>query len=358
MALIKPEVEKFAKIKVVGIGGAGGNALNSMIQSDHIHGVEFVAVNTDAQDLGRNLSDVKVQIGKELTHGLGSGANPGVGKQAAEESEELLRSQLTGSDMVFITAGMGGGTGTGAGPVIAEIAKSLGALTIGVVTKPFSFEGAIRAKNAEVGITGMRGKVDALITIPNQKLLETVNKKVSMMEAFKLADNVLGQAVQGISDLIILPGLINVDFADVRAIMTNAGSAMMGVGVGKGEDRAINAAKAAISSPLLDVNIEGATGILFNIAGGADLGMHEVDEAARVVSELASPEANVIVGATIDDNLNDEVRITVIATGFGNPINVNAPNKDHTTSMSDKANTDKELFGDETYDIPTFLRRR
>jgi len=371
MALIKPEVEKFAKIKVIGVGGAGGNALNTMIQSELIQGVEFVAVNTDAQDLSRNSAGVKIQIGKELTHGLGSGANPQVGKQAAEESEELLKAQLEGSDMVFVTAGMGGGTGTGAGPVVAQIAKTLGALTIGVVTKPFMFEGAIRAKNADVGIANMKGKVDALITIPNQKLLETVDKKVSILDAFKLADNVLGQAVQGISDLIVLPGLINVDFADVRTIMTNAGSAMMGIGIGKGEDRAEMAAKAAISSPLLDVSIEGATGILFNVIGGPDLGMHEVDAAARIISQSASSEANVIFGATIDERLTDQIRITVIATGFDNDsmyvpqtLVAHASKKEPTPEEKDKATAEqkpdinKELFGDDTYDIPTFLRKR
>ena len=371
MALIKPEVEKFAKIKVIGVGGAGGNALNSMITEGQITGVEFVAVNTDAQDLARNLAGIKLQIGKELTHGLGSGANPQIGKQAAEESEELLKAQLAGSDMVFISAGMGGGTGTGAAPVVAQIAKSLGALTIGVVTKPFGFEGAIRAKNAETGAANMKGKVDALITIPDQKLLETVDRKVSILEAFKLADSVLGQAVQGISDLIVLPGLINVDFADVRTIMTNAGSAMMGIGLGKGDDRAIMAAKAAISSPLLDVSIEGATGILFNVIGGTDLGMHEVDAAARVISEAASPDANIIFGATIDERLTDQIRITVIATGFDNEntgLHFRRQPQEELKKVEDltqaekseekKKGNDENLFGDEKYDIPTFLRRR
>lgn len=369
MALIKPEVEKFAKIKVVGVGGAGGNALNSMITGGQITGVEFMAVNTDAQDLARNSAGIKLQIGKELTHGLGSGANPQIGKQAAEESEELLKAQLAGSDMVFISAGMGGGTGTGAAPVVAQIAKSLGALTIGVVTKPFGFEGAVRAKNAEAGAANMKGKVDALITIPDQKLLETVDRKVSILEAFKLADSVLGQAVQGISDLIVLPGLINVDFADVRTIMTNAGSAMMGIGVGRGDDRATMAAKAAISSPLLDVSIDGATGILFNVIGGADLGMHEVDAAARVISEAASPEANIIFGATIDERLTDQLRITVIATGFDNdqnPLQFRRPvepiKKEEDAKPAEKSDEAKKneenLFGDEKYDIPTFLRRR
>lgn len=367
MALIRPEVEKFAKIKVVGVGGAGGNAINSMINGGQITGVEFVAINTDAQDLARNLAGTKLQIGKELTHGLGSGANPQIGKQAAEESKELLEAQLAGADMVFVTAGMGGGTGTGAGPVVAEVAKALGALTIGVVTKPFTFEGAVRTKNAENGIASIKGKVDALITIPNQKLLETVDKKAPILEAFKLADSILGQAVQGISDLIVLPGLINVDFADVRTIMTNAGSAMMGIGEGRGEDRAVMAARNAISSPLLDVSINGATGILFNVIGGTNLGMHEIDAAARIISEAASPEANIIFGATIDDRLTDQIRITVIATGFEQQPNIYghlAPPALPTPKKSEPGETKKEetpkenLFGDETYDIPTFLRRR
>ena len=373
MAFIKPEVDKFAKIKVVGVGGAGGNALSTMITSGQINGVEFVAVNTDSKDLSRNAAGTKIQIGKELTHGLGSGADPQVGKKAAEESEELLRAQLAGADMVFITAGMGGGTGTGASPVVASIAKSLGALTVGVVTKPFNFEGAIRAKNADAGITGLKGKVDALITVPNQKLLESVDRKVSILEAFKLADNVLGQAVQGISDLIVLPGLVNVDFADVRTIMANAGSAMMGIGEGRGEDRAQSAARAAISSPLLDVSIAGATGILFNLIGGPDLGMHEVDAAARLISDAASPEANIIFGATIDERLTDQLRITVIATGFDSEPKIYVPSQTEpiTPKRIDsekvtKENNDKpedkksgeNLFGDETYDIPTFLRRR
>lgn len=373
MAFIKPEVDKFAKLKVIGVGGAGGNALNTMISEGQITGVEFVAVNTDAQDLARNLAGTKLQIGKELTHGLGSGANPQIGKQAAEESEELLRAQLAGSDMVFITAGMGGGTGTGASPIVAAIAKSLGALTVGVVTKPFTFEGAVRSKNADSGINSLRSKVDALITIPNQKLLETVDGKVSILEAFKLADGVLGQAVQGISDLIVLPGLINVDFADVRTIMTNAGSAMMGIGYGKGEDRAIVAAKSAVSSPLLDVSIEGATGILFNVIGGTDLGMHEVDAAARVISEAANPEANIIFGATIDERMTDQIRITVIATGFeteaklygGRGLDTAVVKKSDQEKPAENKAPDKDnkpaeenLFGDEKYDIPTFLRRR
>lgn len=367
MALIKPEVEKFAKIKVVGVGGAGGNAINSMISSGQITGVEFVAINTDAQDLARNTAGTKLQIGKELTHGLGSGANPQIGKQAADESKELLEAQLAGADMVFITAGMGGGTGTGAGPIVAEIAKSLGALTIGVVTKPFTFEGVVRSKNAESGIANMKGKVDALITIPNQKLLETVDKKSPILEAFKLADSVLGQAVQGISDLIVLPGLINVDFADVRTIMTNAGSAMMGIGYGKGEERAVMAARAAVSSPLLDVSIDGATGILFNVIGGTDLGMHEIDAAARVISEAASPEANIIFGATIDERLTDQVRITVIAAGFeqtsplyGQPTQSLPvqPKKMETAERKKEEAAKENLPGDDAYDIPTFLRRR
>ena len=275
--LIKPEIEKFANIKVLGIGGGGGNALNSMIDLQQIQGVEFVAINTDAQALSVNNAPAKIQIGEQLTGGLGSGANPEVGRKAAEESVEQVKVVIEGSDMVFLTAGLGGGTGTGASPIIAGISKSLGALTIGVVTKPFEFEGRRRMQQADEGIVNLKDKVDALITIPNQKLLEIVDKKMSILDAFRVADGVLGQGVQGVSDLIVMPGLINVDFADVRTIMTDAGSALMGIGRSSGERRAEEAAKAAISSPLLELDIEGARGILFNIIGGPDLTMHEVD---------------------------------------------------------------------------------
>jgi cell division protein FtsZ len=313
---VKPEVENFAKIKVLGIGGAGGNVLNSMIESGQIMGVEFVAINTDAQDLSKNKAVVKIPIGQEITHGLGSGANPEIGRRAAEESSEIIQKHIEGADMVFITAGMGGGTGTGASPVIARMAKDLGALTIGVVTKPFPFEGALRMRNAEIGITELRSEVDALITIPNQRLLEVADQNMSILEAFKLSDSVLNQGVQGISDLIVMPGLINVDFADVKTIMKDAGTALMGIGIGTGENRAEIAAKAAISSPLLEQSVEDAKGILFNVIGGKDLTMKEVDKAANIIRDIANSEANIIFGTTIDERLTNQIKITVIATGF------------------------------------------
>ncbi|HOM77883.1 MAG TPA: cell division protein FtsZ [bacterium] len=313
---IKPEVERFAKIRVVGVGGAGGNVLNTMIESQQIDGVEFIAVNTDAQALSINKAFVKIPIGQNVTNGLGAGSNPEVGEQAAEESKEVLKQNLDGSDMVFITAGMGGGTGTGAAPVVARIARESGALTIGVVTKPFSFEGKQRNVNAEKGIEALKREVDALITIPNQKLLEIAEETTTVMEAFRVSDSILNQGVQGISDLIVKPGLINVDFADVRTIMKDAGSALMGIGIGTGEDRAVTAARGAISSPLLEVSIDGAMGILFNIAGGPDLTLKEIDRAAKIISENAHADANIIYGTTIDPELTDQIKITVIATGF------------------------------------------
>lgn len=314
--LIRPQTSNFAKIRVVGVGGGGGNALESMITTAQIQGVDFIAVNTDAQALLLNHAGTKIQIGDKLTKGLGSGGDPEMGRQAAEESVEKIKDILNGSDMVFLAAGMGGGTGTGAVPVIAKIAKELGALTIAVVTKPFSFEGTRRMVNAEDGIEQLRDKVDTLITIPNQRILDVVDKKVSLVDAFRVADSVLSQGVQGISDLITLPGLINVDFADVRSIMTNAGSALMGIGTGQGDNRAQAAARAAISSPLLEISMEGARGVLFNITGGQDMSMSEVDEAAKIIAEAADPDANIIFGTTIDENLKDQLKITVIATGF------------------------------------------
>lgn len=314
--LIRPQTSNFAKIRVVGVGGGGGNALESMITSSQIQGVDFLAVNTDAQALLLNHAATKIQIGDKLTKGLGSGGDPEVGRQAAEESGEKIKDMLNGSDMVFLAAGMGGGTGTGAVPVIAKIAKELGALTIAVVTKPFTFEGTRRMVNAEDGIENLRDKVDTLIVIPNQRILDVVDRKVSLVEAFRVADSVLTQGVQGISDLITLPGLINVDFADVRSIMTNAGSALMGIGTGQGDNRAQSAARAAVSSPLLEISMEGARGVLFNITGGPDMSMSEVDEAAKIIAEAADPDANIIFGTTIDENLKDQLKITVIATGF------------------------------------------
>ncbi len=314
--LIKPDVQRFAKIKVVGLGGGGSNSLNSMISLQQIQGVEFVAVNTDAQALMNNQSPTKVQIGETLTRGLGSGGDPDVGKQAAEESTQKLEDVLQDADMIFLTAGMGGGTGTGSIPVVAQIAKTIGALTVAVVTKPFSFEGTRRMVVAEEGVEKLKDKVDALIIIPNQRLLETVEKNMTLQEAFKLADSVLGQGVQGISDLITMPGLINVDFADVKTIMSNAGSALMGIGLAGGENRASAAARMAIASPLLEVSIEGAKGVLFNIVGGSDLSMTEVNEAAQIIAQAADPDANIIFGATIKEDQLDQVKISVIATGF------------------------------------------
>lgn len=314
--LIKPDIQKFAKIKVVGLGGGGCNALNSMISLQQIQGVEFVAINTDAQALLTNQSPTKVQIGEALTRGLGSGGNPAIGQQAAEESTQKIEDVLADADMVFLTAGMGGGTGTGAISVAASISKKIGALTVAVVTKPFNFEGTRRMVVAEEGIEALKDKVDALIVIPNQRLLEVVDKNMTLNDAFKMADSVLGQGVQGISDLIVMPGLINVDFADVRSIMSNAGSALMGIGKAGGENRAEAAARMAIASPLLEVSIEGAKGVLFNIVGGSDLTMEEVDKAAKIISAAADPDANIIFGATIKEDQIDQLIVSVIATGF------------------------------------------
>jgi len=316
MALVKPDVGRFAKIKVVGVGGGGGNALNSMIASGSIVGVDFIAVNTDAQVLLTNQSSIKLQIGDNLTKGLGAGGNPEVGAQAAEESREKIKEYLMDTDMIFITAGMGGGTGTGAAPIIAGIARELGSLTVGIVTKPFAFEGTRRMVNAEEGIENLKANVDTLIVIPNQRLLDVVDRKMTLLESFKVVDSVLTQGVQGISDIITQPGLINVDFADVKSIMSDAGSALMGIGSGVGENRAQMAARAAVMSPLLEVSIEGAKGILFNIIGGPDMTMSEVDEAAKIIADAADADANIIFGAGINDRLIDQMKITVIATGF------------------------------------------
>jgi cell division protein FtsZ len=304
-----------AVIKVVGVGGGGVNAVNRMIESD-LRGVEFVAINTDAQQLVSSEAHVKLDIGRELTKGLGAGADPEIGRQAAEDHADEIEAALKGADMIFVTAGEGGGTGTGAAPVVARIAKKLDALTVGVVTRPFNFEGRRRADQADKGIEVLRGEVDTLIVVPNQRLLEMANLTVSLSEAFTEADNVLRAGVQGITDLIITPGLINVDFNDVKSIMKNAGSALMGIGSAKGEQRAIRAAEEAISNPLLEASIDGAHGVLIQIAGASDMGLQEIDQASRLITEAASPTANVIWGTTIDDTLGDEVRITVIAAGF------------------------------------------
>jgi len=304
-----------AVIKVVGVGGGGVNALNRMIDAG-LRGVEFVAINTDAQALLMSEAHVKLDIGRELTRGLGAGADPEIGRRAAEDHADEIEAALKGADMVFVTAGEGGGTGTGAAPVVARIAKNLEALTVGVVTRPFGFEGKRRSQQADQGIDVLRGEVDTLIVVPNQRLLELVNKSVSVVEAFATADDVLRAGVQGITDLITTPGLINLDFADVKSVMKGAGSALMGIGTAKGEDRAVRAAEIAVSSPLLEASIDGAHGVLLLIQGASDLGLHEIDEAARLVQEAVSPEANIIYGTTIDDTLGDEVRITVIAAGF------------------------------------------
>lgn len=316
MALVKPSNTTFAKIKVIGVGGGGGNAVNSMITSNQIKGVEFITVNTDAQALLTSQADTKLQIGTNFTKGLGSGADPDVGRTAAEESYEKIKDLLFDTDMVFITAGMGGGTGTGASPIIAEIAKDSGALTVAVVTKPFAFEGVRRMAAAEEGIAMLKDSVDTLIVIPNQRLMDVVDKKMTLLDAFKLADNVLGQGVQGISDLITVPGLINVDFADVKTIMSDSGSALMGIGEATGENRAATAARMAVSSPLLEVSIDGAKGILYNIIGGSDMAMSEVSDASSIIAQAADPDANIIFGATIDESLGNKIKISVIATGF------------------------------------------
>ncbi|UGY90872.1 cell division protein FtsZ [Streptomyces gobiensis] len=304
-----------AVIKVVGIGGGGVNAINRMIEVG-LKGVEFIAINTDAQALLMSDADVKLDVGRELTRGLGAGANPDVGRKAAEDHREEIEEVLKGADMVFVTAGEGGGTGTGGAPVVANIARSLGALTIGVVTRPFTFEGRRRANQAEDGIAGLRDEVDTLIVIPNDRLLSISDRQVSVLDAFKSADQVLLSGVQGITDLITTPGLINLDFADVKSVMSEAGSALMGIGSARGDDRAVAAAEMAISSPLLEASIDGARGVLLSISGGSDLGLFEINEAAQLVSEAAHPEANIIFGAVIDDALGDEVRVTVIAAGF------------------------------------------
>jgi cell division protein FtsZ len=319
MPEVKPEIETFAKIKVVGVGGGGGSAVNRMIQAG-VKGVEFIAVNTDLQALQSSMAETKLHIGRTTTRGLGSGMDPAVGRKAAEESQNELREMLKGSDMVFLTAGMGGGTGTGASPIIAELSRDMGILTIAVVTKPFAFEGGPRRRYAEEGLAELSGRVDTLITIPNDRIWQIIDKKTPLVEAFRVVDEVLRQGVQGISELITLPGLINVDFADVKTIMRSSGSALMGMGIAAGENRAVEAAKAAISSPLLEISIEGARGMLFTIAGSSDLTMYEVSEAAKIITEAVDGDAKIIFGAVIDENLKDQMKITVVATGFDEKI--------------------------------------
>ncbi len=339
--------QQFASIKVIGIGGGGTNAVNRMIEAG-LQGVEFIAINTDGQALLRSKADARLRIGDQLTKGLGAGANPDIGRQAAEESKEEITGVLENSDMVFITAGMGGGTGTGAAPVIAEMAKQTGALTVGVVTKPFKFEGKVRMAQAEEGVKALKEKVDTLITIPNERLFQLVDKKTSVIEAFRFADDVLRQGVQGISDLITITGLINVDFADVKTIMNNAGSALMGIGVAKGDNRAAEAAKTAVSSPLLETSIQGAKGVLLNVTGSSDLGLFEINEAASIITEAADPDANIIFGAVIDDKQGEEIRITVIATGF--------EQKKHRMGLEELEI--RSLVDGEELEIPAFLWKK
>ncbi|MBX4187649.1 MAG: cell division protein FtsZ [Candidatus Doudnabacteria bacterium] len=312
---VKPKIETFARIKVIGVGGSGGNAIDRMMING-IRGVEFVAINTDAQALHSSQADHKIHIGKTITRGLGAGMNPDIGRAAAEESKDEILEVIKNADMVFITCGLGGGTGTGAAPVVAELAKKIGILTVAVTTKPFAFEGAKRREIADKGLDALRQHVDTIIMIPNDRILQIIDKKTSLLDAFKTVDEVLRQGVAGISDLITTPGMINVDFADVKAIMQNAGSALMGIGRGTGENRALDAARAAIDSPLLEMSIDGARGVLFNITGGKDLGMYEVDDAAKYITKAADPEAKIIFGAVIDEDMDEEVKITVIATGF------------------------------------------
>lgn len=361
--LIRPQTTSFAKIRVIGIGGGGSNAINSMILDSNIKGVDFMSINTDAQALLMNQASTKVQIGENLTRGLGSGGNPEVGSKAAEESREKIKEMLEGSDMVFLTAGMGGGTGTGATPVIAEVAKEVGALTVAVVTKPFMFEGTRRMVSAEEGIEELKGRVDTLIVIPNQRILEVVDKKLSLLEAFRVADSVLNHGVQGISELITVPGLINVDFADVKTIMSDAGSALMGIGIGVGENRAQLAARQATSSPLLEVSMEGARGVLFNIIGGSDLSMSEVNEASKIIAAAADPDANIIFGATIDETIHDQIRITVIATGFDESRRrlQEMVDKDETQTQQQPINqfvSNNNEDDESVFDIPAFLRQK
>ena len=375
MPHIKPDIESFARIKVVGVGGSGKNAINHMIRSK-VRGVEFIAVNTDAQDLHQSLASKKIRIGKGITKGLGTGMNPEIGRQAAEETKDEIQEALKGADMVFVTCGMGGGTGTGGAPVVAHAAKAQGALTIGVVTRPFAFEGTERARIAENGLIRLREAVDALIVVPNDRLVSMVSKETPFLSAFKMCDEVLRHAVEGISDLITIPGIINVDFADVRAVMQNAGSALMGIGHGKGEARAEEAARAAITSPLLDVSINGAKGVLFAIAGGPDLTMWEINEAAKVITSSIDPDARVIFGAVQNENLKrGDLKITVIASGFPDdhfgksatlfgqmnmPKNGAQNNKNGNGIQNSSKKTDQPSPPDESEwdSIPAFIRRQ
>ncbi|MGI5911659.1 MAG: cell division protein FtsZ [Syntrophomonadaceae bacterium] len=350
------EMQQFANIKVIGIGGGGNNAINRMIEAG-LKGVEFIAVNTDAQALYLSKAEKKIQVGEKLTKGLGAGADPDIGKKAAEETADEIKRLLQGADMIFVTAGMGGGTGTGGAPVIARLAKEVGALTVGVVTRPFSFEGRKRNQQAESGIQALREEVDSLITIPNDRLLQVVDKHTGFNDAFKIADDILRQGVQGISDLIAVPGVINCDFADVQTIMQNTGSALMGIGMASGENRAAEAARIAISSPLLETSIEGAKGVLFNISGGSNLTLFEINEAAEIIHQAADMEANIIFGANIDESLNDEVRVTVIATGFIPP-RAKSGSETQTYQQRRGMETPPTFLDKGDLDIPPFLRRK
>jgi cell division protein FtsZ len=375
------DVEDFAQIKVIGCGGGGSNAVNRMIEAG-VRGVDFIAINTDAQALLQSEAPTKIRIGDKLTKGLGVGGNPTLGAKSAEESSDEIYDALRGADMIFITAGMGGGTGTGSAPVVAQIAREVGALTVGVITKPFGFEGRKRSENAEKGIEELRERVDTLITIPNDRLLQVTDKKTPMGEAFKIADDVLRQGIQGISDLILVPGLVNLDFADVKTIMSNAGSALMAIGRGSGENRAAEAAQAAIASPLLEIDMTGAKGVLFNLTGGTDLALWEVNEAAEIINKAADPDANIIFGAVIDPRLEGEILITLVATGFGEaavrkPVRFPAKEAEDVPArpilqpreadlpvkraVGDGRNlpfVNRRLPDGENIDIPTFLRRR
>ena len=343
----------FANIKVIGVGGGGNNAVNRMVESE-LKGVQFLSVNTESQVLELSKADVTIQIGEKVTKGLGAGANPQIGEAAAQESREDIIKALEGADMVFVTAGMGGGTGTGAAPVVAECAKEVGALTVGVVTKPFAFEGKRRRAAAEKGIEFLTQKVDTIIVIPNDKLLQVVDKKCSLSDAFGKADDVLRQGIKGISDLIQIPGLINLDFADVKTIMTEQGEALMGIGLATGENRAADAAKMAINSPLLETSIDGAKGILLNISGSANLSLFEINEAAEIISDAADPDANIIFGSVIDESLGDKVQVTVVATGFGNNAK-SVPEFGKTTTTSRPASITTTNSG--IPDIPVFMKR-
>lgn len=377
MTLVKPDLNTFAKIRVVGLGGGGSNAVSSMMSNQDIKGVEFIGINTDAQALLSCQAKTKVQIGEKLTKGLGSGANPEIGKQAAEESREKIKEVLLDSDMIFLTCGMGGGTGTGGAPIVAQIAKEVGALTVAVVTKPFLFEGTRRMVVAEDGLEELRKHVDTLIIIPNQRLMDVIDKKMTLLEAFKLADSILSQGVKGISDLITTSGLINVDFADVKSVMNEGGNTLMGMGTGTGENRAQIAARNAIYSPLLEISIQGAKGVLFNITGGKDLTMNEVNEAAEIITSAADADANIIFGTVIDEHLTDQIKVTVIATGFdearqrlnqisSQPLRSQLIKKEIKTKTFEEPKSEEkkvEVFDDgippeETeFDIPAFLRQ-